>query len=333
MQLLHPLWLWLSVLAPLPWILERARPRIAWPSLDTFSSTPRFGWRSFRAVPPLLRGLAIATLSIALARPQTVGGITRIAGQGVAIVVLLDHSSSMNAVDFRADADTHVISRLDAARRTVTEFVQGRPDDLVGLILFANYPDLVCPPTVDHNFLAESIASVRSARPGDDGTNIGDAVAWGIDTLLVAPPSKKVLVLLTDGNNEPAVPKALDPEAAANLARELGVILYTIAIGQRGGIEHGVDPATGRPVVAEFAGPNTVLLDSMARSAGGRSFVATDADALSVIFHTIDRLEKSPVQGQILTRYDEHYAPWAAATLGILLLDRLLALGRVRRLP
>jgi Ca-activated chloride channel homolog len=151
--------------------------------------------------------------------------------------------------------------------------------------------------------------------------------------LLIAPPAKKVLVLLTDGNNEPAVPKPIDPEEAANLARELGVILYTIAIGQRGGIQHGVDPATGRPVMAEFAGPNIALLDSMAKSAGGRSFVATDADTLSIIFHTIDRLEKSPVQGQILTRYDEHFAPWAAASLGFLLLDRLLSLGRLRRLP
>jgi Ca-activated chloride channel family protein len=332
-QLLHPLWLWLCVLVPLPWLLARARQRIAWPSLDTFSSTPRFGWKSFRALPPILRGLAIAALSVALARPQSVGGTTRIAGQGVAIVVLLDHSSSMNAVDFPTDAETRVISRLEAARNTVTEFVQGRPDDLIGLILVANYPDLVCPPTVDHAFLADSIAAARSARPGDDGTNIGDAVAWGIDTLLVAPPSKKVLVLLTDGNNEPAVPKALDPEESANLARQLGVILYTIAIGQRGGVERGVDQATGRPVIAEFVGPNIPLLETMAKSAGGRSFVATDADALSVIFHTIDRLEKSPVQGQILTRYDEHFGPWAAASVGLLLLDRFLCLGRLRRLP
>jgi Ca-activated chloride channel family protein len=333
MQYLHPLWLWLAVLVPVPWIVDRLRPRMAWPSFDTFSTSRRLGWNWFRALPPLFRGLAIGALAVALARPQTVGGVTRVAGQGVAIVVLLDHSSSMNTVDFASDGQTRVISRLEAARRTLTQFVKGRPDDLIGLVLFANFPDLVCPPTVDHAFLTESIAPIRSARPGDDGTNIGDAVAWGIDTLLVAPPAKKVLVLLTDGNNEPAVPNFLDPGESANLARELGITLHTIAIGQRGGVERGVDQRTGRPVVAEFAGPNLPLLESMARSAGGRSFVATDADALSDIFRTIDRLEKSPIQGQILTRYEEHFAPWAAASLGFLVLDRVLALGRLRRLP
>ncbi len=333
MQFLHPLWLWLALFVPVPWILERLRPRIAWPSFDTFSTSRRFGWNWFRALPPLFRGLSIAALAVALARPQTVGGVTRVAGQGVAIVVLLDHSSSMNTVDFPSDGQTKMISRLDAARRTLTEFVKGRPDDLIGLILFANFPDLVCPPTVDHAFLTESIAPIRSARPGDDGTNIGDAVAWGIDTVLVAPPAKKVLVLVTDGNNEPAVPNFLDPEESANLARELGITLHTIAIGQRGGVEHAVDQRTGRPMIAEFAGPNLPLLETMARSASGRSFVATDADALSTVFQTIDKLEKSPIQGQILTRYDEHFGPWAAACLGLLLLDRLLTLGRLRRLP
>jgi Ca-activated chloride channel family protein len=85
--------------------------------------------------------------------------------------------------------------------------------------------------------------------------------------------------------------------------------------------------------MSESAGPNIPLLESIARSAGGRSFIATDADTLSVIFHTIDKLEKSPVQGQILTRYDEHFAPWAIGSLIFLLLDRLLALGKLRRLP
>ena len=172
------------ILMPLPWLLERARPRIAWPSLDGFPPAHRIGWVWLRALPALLRGLAIGGLAVALARPQTVGGVTRIAGQGVAIVVALDQSSSMNAVDFPTDRGTRMISRLDAAKTTFIRFVEGRSDDLIGLVVFANYPELACPPILDHAFLIETVAAVRSARPGDDGTNIGDAIAVGLDALL-----------------------------------------------------------------------------------------------------------------------------------------------------
>ncbi|MFI5458548.1 MAG: VWA domain-containing protein [Isosphaerales bacterium] len=331
MHFAQPGWLWLLVLMPLPWLLERARPRIAWPSLDGFPPRHRIGWVWLRAMPSVLRGLAIGGLAVALARPQTVGGVIRIAGQGVAIVVALDQSSSMNAVDFPTDRGTRLISRLEAAKITFTRFVEGRSDDLIGLVVFANLPDVACPPILDHAFLIETVAAVRSALPGDNGTNIGDAIAWGLDTLLSAPPKKKVLVLLTDGNNEPAVPRPLDPEQAALLARELGVTLHTIAIGRIGGVVRGLDPHLERP--AEVEGPNLPLLERLAQLSGGRSFAATDADALDEVFHTIDTLEKSPVRGRILTRYDERYLPWALSTLALLILERFLSLGRLRRLP
>ena len=226
-----------------------------------------------------------------------------------------------------------MISRLEAAKTTFIRFVEGRSDDLIGLVVFANYPELACPPILDHAFLLETIAAVQSARPGDDGTNIGDAIAVGLDALLVASPKKKVLVLLTDGNNEPAVPQPLDPEQAAILARDLGVTMHTIAIGRTAGVTQGIDPGVRLPVPKRVTGPNLPLLERLAQLTGGRSFAATDADALTEVFRTIDALEKSPVRGQILTRYNEHYAPWAGLALGLLVLDRLLSLGRLRRLP
>jgi Ca-activated chloride channel family protein len=215
----------------------------------------------------------------------------------------------------------------------LVRFVDSRADDLIGLVVFANYPELSCPPILDHAFLLEVIASVRSARPGDDGTNIGDAIAWGLDALLAASPKKKVLVLLTDGHNEPAVANPLDPEEGAILARDLGVTLHTIAIGRAGGSLQGIDPGVKRPATTDAEGPNLELLDRLAQLTGGRTFVATDADALDRVFRTIDALEKSPIRGQILTRYDEHYAPWATLAIGLLMLDRFLITGRLRRLP
>jgi Ca-activated chloride channel homolog len=333
MQFAQPGWLWLLILMPLPWLLDRARPRIAWPSLGGFPSRHRIGWFWLRALPAILRGLAIGALAVALARPQTVGGITRIAGQGVAIVVALDHSSSMNALDFPTDRGTRLISRLEAAKTTFTDFVEGRSDDLVGLVVFANYPELACPPTLDHAFLLETTDAVRSARPLDDGTNIGDAIAVGLETLLASSPKKKVLVLLTDGNNEPGVRHPLPPEEGAVLARDFGVTMHTIAIGRIGRGTQGIDPGLKIKVTDDAAGPNLALLERLAQLTGGRSFAATDADALTEVFRTIDALEKSPVRGQILTRYNEHFAPWAGLALCLLILDRLLSLGRLRRLP
>jgi Ca-activated chloride channel family protein len=335
MRFAYPGSLALLVFMLLPFLRERWRGRIAWPTLAGFRR-PDAGfspWVLVHRLPALLRSLAIGALVVALARPQSVGGVIRIAAKGVAIVAALDHSSSMNTVDFPADAGTHQVSRLEAARATFSRFVEGRPDDLIGLVVFANYPDLACPPTLDHRFLIESAAAVRSARPGDDGTNIGDAVAWSLLALRQTTPAKKVLILLTDGNNQPAVPNPLDPVRAAELARDLGVTLHTIAIGRPGGVMHGTDAQTDRPVMAEVEGPNLPLLRQLAEITGGRSFSAADADTLGEVFETISRLEKSQIQNEIHTRYDERFPPWAAAAVGLLMLERLLACGRLRRLP
>jgi Ca-activated chloride channel family protein len=332
-QFAHPGWFWLMVLVPLPWLLERWRPRIGWPSFEGFAPRRRPGWVWLRWVPPALRGLAIAGLAVALARPQTVGGHTRIAGKGVAIVVVLDHSSSMKTMDFPADRGTRTISRLEAAKETLARFVEGRPDDLIGLITFANLPDFVWQPDPNHGIVAGHAKGLRPARPGDDGTNIGDAIVKGIDALVWASPRRKVLVLLTDGHNQPAVSKAADPEWAATLARDFGITLHTIGIGRPGGIIRDVDRKTQQPSMTEVAGPNIELLETLARTTGGISRLAVDADSLARVFHEIDQLEKSDIRGQMLTRYNEHFALCAGIALGLLILDRLLAQGRLRRLP
>jgi Ca-activated chloride channel homolog len=333
MQFAHPGWFWLMILVPLPWVLERWRPRIGWPSFDGFAPRKRPGWAWLRWLPPVLRGLAIAGLAVALARPQTVGGVTWIAGKGVAIVVALDHSSSMKALDFPADRGTRMISRLDAAKETFKRFVDGRPDDMIGLVAFANLPYLIWAPEVDHTMLIAHVEATRAARASDDGTNIGDAIALGTDALVWATPRKKVLVLLTDGNNQPGVPHAMPPEEAAIVARDLGVVVHTIAIGGPGGIMRDVDRKTRQPAMKEVTGPNVELLDSLAKTTGGISRLAVDADSLAGIFREIDQLEKSEVRGQSLTRYHEHYALGAGVALALLVVDRLLAQGRLRRLP
>src|SRR5262249_51137489 len=204
-------------------LLERWRPRIGWPSFEGFTRRKRPGWVWLGWLPSALRGLAIVALAVALARPQTVGGVTRVAGKGVAIVVALDQSSSMKTLDFPADQGTRTISRLGAAQATFARFVNGRSDDLIGLVAFANFPDLMCPPTVNHAFVIGAALALRPARAGDGGTNIGDAIAVGLGALVESPPRRKVLVLLTDGNNMPSRAHFKNPEDAAVLARDWGV--------------------------------------------------------------------------------------------------------------
>ena len=158
-------------------------------------------------------------------------------------------------------------------------------------------------------------------------------MVWALKGLRNTTPSKRVLVLLTDGNNEPGVPHPYDPEQAAALARDLGVVLHTIAIGRPGGIVRGTEPDTKLPLMAEVEGPNIPLLERLASITGGRSFVATNADALDEVFLTISALEKSPIKSTIRTRYDEHFAPWAGLALALLLIDRLLVGWPLSRLP
>lgn len=320
MRLAEPGWLVLLVLTPLPWLFSRRRGRVSWPTLDGFKAHKRRG-RRLSASPDVLRGLVVVCLAVGLARPQTAVGRLRLAGQGVAIVLAVDQSSSMNTPDFPTPGGP--VSRLAAARATLARFITARGDDLVGVVAFANYPDLTCPPTLDHAFLLDAVRALRPAKPGDDGTNLGDAMVLGLDALTGISPEKKVLILLTDGRNSPAVPSPEDPEDAAGLARALGVTVHTIAVGK-------ARPDADGP---EAEGPDFGLLERLAGLGGGRAFVAGDAGSLDAVFEAIDALEKSPVRGEVLTRYREDYAVWAAAAFGLIAADRWLAAGRLRRLP
>lgn len=324
-------WLALAILMVLPWFWERSRPRLAWPSLAPFAGAGP-GWAARIAwVPTFLLSLSIGGMAVALARPQTVGGRTRIAARGVAVVIAIDRSSSMKAPDF--PDGTKKLTRLEAAKRTLNRFVAARPDDLIGVVAFANYPDLTCAPTLDHEFVRNSVNSLSPAVGSDDGTNLGDALAVSLQALRKAPATSRVLILLSDGRNDPNVENPLDPMAGARLCRELDVRLHTIAVGDAGGLVREKDPATGLPIPAEVGGPDFALLEALARVGGGKAFRATDAKSLEAVFAAIDELEKSPFTGTILTRYREEFAPWVVAALVCLVLGRSFRNGRLSRLP
>jgi Ca-activated chloride channel homolog len=331
MQWAEPGWLALLILMPLPWLWERSRPHLAWPTLVPFAGSRR-GWAVWASkLPTLLLSLAIGAMAVALARPQTVGGRTRVAAKGVAIVVAIDQSSSMKAADFAEG--TQKLTRLEAAKRTLTRFIAARPDDLIGLVAFANYPDLKCPPTLDHEFARQIVTALSPAVGNEDGTNLCDALAVSIDALRKAPATSRVLILLSDGRNDPNVKDPLDPREAARICRGLGITLHTIAVGDAGGIVREQEPISKLDILAEVGGPDLVLLADLARLGGGKPFRATDSRSLEAVFAAIDELEKTQITGTILTRYNERFTPWAIAALAFLILHRFMRDGRLARLP
>lgn len=321
------------VLVPLPWLAARRRQRLAWPTLDGFRDAPAGRAGVIRVVPDLLLALAIALLAVALARPRTIGGQSRVAGRGVAIVVAIDRSGSMTTEDFSMPGTENPSSRLDAAKATLSQFIEGRPDDLIGVIAFANVPRRVAPPTLDHGFVLDAVRAIRPAGGGEGGTNLGHALAEGLGDLQGLAGPKRVLILLTDGRDAPAVSDTLAPiapEEAASLARGLQVTLHTIAVGGPGGLAKLGDPNLA-PV--DDLGPDFERLKQIAELGGGRAFSARSTKGLDDVFKAIDALEKSPVVGTIRTRYREGYPILVAAALACFVGERLLRQGFLRIIP
>ena len=337
-----PLWLLCLGFAALPWI-RRRRPRLVWPTLGGFRSPGSgsglvwFGWLS-----PMTRSLALICLVVGLARPQSAGEQIRIYGRGVAIALVVDRSSSMKTADFPDPSGGPAISRLDAARATLERFLEARDEDLIGVVTFANLPETTAPPTLDRAFVWDAIQAIRPAGAGDDGTDLGGAIAWGLDLIRLAPTQRKVLILLTDGRHAPGSSEALAPTVAAEVARGLGITLHTVAIGRpTDPVRLAIDPPApvGPPsptptVVGSSAdGPDLELLRILADRGHGRAFVAIDTSSLDAIFGEIDALETSPIQGTIQTVYRERFAPWVGGSLVLIAADLLLSSGRLRRIP
>jgi Ca-activated chloride channel homolog len=320
------------MLVPLPWLTARRRRRLAWPTLNGFRDVPAGRAGLVRHLPDLLLSIAVASLCVALARPQAVGGQTRIASRGVAIVVAIDRSASMSAKDFPLTGSDKPVSRLDAAKNTLSRFIEGRPDDLIGVIAFANVPRRVSPPTLDHSFVLDAVRAIRPARAGEGGTNLGHALALGLGDLQGLTTPRRVLVLLTDGRDAPTVSDTIAPiapEEAAELAKRLGVTLHTIAVGVPIPANLG-DP---KSIPVDDPGPDVERLKRLAVLGGGQAFSAGDADGLDRVFQSIDSLEKSPMVGTIHTRYREGYPVFVAVALFCLIAQRSLRATVLRVMP
>jgi len=271
-------------------------------------------------LPPSLHVLGIVAAVVALARPVERTRLP-LAAEGIDIVLGLDVSSSMAAGDLDAQR-----SRLDVAKAAAASFVAARPGDRIGLVTFARYPDLRCPPTLDHDALLAILAEVAmvGSDSQEDATGIGAALAKAAQVLQRSPGTSRVFLLLTDGEETVAtgqVPNEIAPLHAAQLCRQLGVRIYAIAAGSGEGSAGGTAKAI-----------DTTALADAARLSGGRFFAARDRAALGEVYAEIDALERQAL-AQPRYRVDERCAPFLGSALALMVLAWLLRRTLFATLP
>lgn len=321
MSFAQPLFL-LGLLAVPAFLVAARRARGAAPGLR-YSATadaaavPPTVWARLRWLPAALLLAAYALAVLALARPQQRDVRVNRAAEGVDIVLVLDISTSMTADDFYPN-------RFEAAKAVAAEFVDGRVSDRIGLVVFAAQAYTQAPLTLDYPFLKRMIRQVEMGLT-EDGTAIGTAIATATARLKDSEAESKVMVLLTDGQNNRG---EIDPTTAAEVAEALGVKIYAVGVGGEGGPMGGLfGPLLQAPGVDE------ATLRAVAEKTGGRYFRATDIEALRTIYAEISELEKTPVEETAYVDVEERFAWFLWPSLGALVLGVLLSTTRLRRVP
>ena len=329
---LQPEWLWLLALLPLAMIWRGRRGPVAAIEFSDVGLAREVSRRSRSRIGGwvwLLPLLAAALMIVGLARPQRGNSRTEVTANGIDIVLGLDVSGSMQALDFLVDG--HRVNRIEVVKSVVSKFIEERPNDRIGLIAFAAAPYLVSPLTLDHDWLQQNLERVSTAVGNDDGTAIGSAIAAGVNRLRKTNAKSKVMILLTDGMNNTG---KVSPLAAAEAARALGVKVYTIGVGVRGMAPIPMkDQAGNTRLVMDRVDVDEKTLQAVAGQTGGTFYRATDTDSLQKIYEQINRLEKTALTVQKFEHYDELYSWALIPAIAFLGLGVGLRHTRFRRLP
>lgn len=316
--ILFPLLVW--------WYLkksERQQATVRVSSIDAFSVST---WKKkFRHFPFVFRLLALASLVIALARPQKKNEEQRTEGQGIDIVLCMDVSGSMGSRDI-------LPSRMEVAKEVAEEFVRSRPVDRIGLVIFSGESFTQCPVTTDRNTLITQIQHLESRRYLIDGTVIGEGLATAVDRLSQSNSKSKVIILLTDGKEDPPETRLIDPLTALEIAKSKGVKVYTIGMSAGpSSVQEITNRPSGKNPAVDFL--DEELLRKIANETGGQYFRARDKEALKETYRQIDQLEKSKVEVITNRRYEERFLPFVLAALFFLFTELLLRYTLFRKFP
>lgn len=328
MQFASPYFLWLLAVIPLMvvyyvWRTRQGGASIQVSTIDGVAKAPRTVRYYLRHLPFALRCAAVALLIVALARPQSVDEGSTSNTEGIDIVLAIDISTSMLAQDLQPD-------RIQAAKQVAGNFITDRPGDRIGLVAFAGEAFTQSPLTTDQGTLQTLLGRLRSGVV-EDGTAIGNGLATAINRLRESNAKSKVIILLTDGENNRG---EIAPLTAAEITRDQGIRVYTIGVGTRGTAPYPTVDFFGNPTVVQAKVQiDEKILGEIADLTGGRYFRATDNAKLQSIYDEINQLEKSKVEISQYTTYTEEYLRWAAAALALLLVEFLLRTLWLKSLP
>ncbi|MGQ7868774.1 vWA domain-containing protein [Sunxiuqinia sp. sy24] len=301
---------------------RKAGASIRYSTLKGFRGLSR-SWKHYlRHLPFVLQLAGIGLLTVALARPQSSNSWQDVTTEGIDIVIALDISSSMLARDFQPN-------RLEAAKNVATEFISGRRDDKMGLVVFSGESFTQCPLTTDHAVLINLFKDIESGMI-EDGTAIGNGLATSVARLKESDAISKVIILLTDGENNRG---EIAPETAAELAKTFGIRVYTVGVGTIGTAPYPMQTPFGTQMRDVEVKIDEETLQKIADITDGRYFRATNNDKLVQIYQEIDQLEKSKMEVKEYSRKDEEFSRYAMLAGVILLLGLFLKTTLFRNIP
>ncbi len=315
----------LLILPITAWYIVRRKKHHATMQVSNSFSLEKAGktWKTrLQHLPFILRMIAMALVIVVLARPQSTNSWQNVTTEGINIMLTLDISSSMLAEDLKPN-------RMEAAKSVASSFIAGRPNDNIGLVVFAAESFTQCPLTTDHTVLLNLFGSIKSGLV-EDGTAIGLGLANAISRIKDSEAKSKVIILLTDGTNNRG---DIDPITAAEIAKTFGIRVYTIGVGTKGKAPYPFQTAYG----VQYQDIDVVIdeepLRQIAAITGGEYYRATSNSSLKNIYNEIDKLEKTKFNVKEYSKKNEEYRLFALLALLVFLLEFLLRHTLLRRIP
>lgn len=327
MKFAHPEAFYLFILLPFLiyfnfWRENNRATDFRFPALSLMAGVPR-SWRVWsRHLPFVLRLAGLSLFIVVLARPQVFDKEISKKVEGIDIILCLDTSTSMLAEDLKPN-------RVEAAKKVAEDFVAGRVSDRIGIVPFAAESWTQCPLTTDYTIVSSLLREIKTGMV-EDGTAIGMAMATSLNRLRESQAKSKVIILLTDGQNNRG---EIDPVTAAQAATAYDIKIYTVAVGTVGMAPYPVETVFGKRYQQVPVTIDEEMMKEIASLTGGKYFRATDEKKLARIYEEIDRLEKTEVNVEEYRRVAEVFHPWLWAALACITLEFLLSIWGLRKLP
>lgn len=326
-QFAEPFYLWLLLLIPLMtgisiYLWKKKPDFLRYSSFRLFDGYVPSIRQRFLILPFILRMLAIAAIVVALARPQSSSSGQNVTTEGIDIIISLDISASMLAEDLKPN-------RIKAAKKVAEKFIDSRPNDRIGLVVFGGESFTQCPLTTDHAVLKNLLSGIESGMLAD-GTAIGEGLATAVNRIRSSKAKSKVIILLTDGVNNMG---SIAPQTAGEIAKTFGIRVYTIGVGSRGMAPYPVNTPFGIQYQNIEVQIDEAVLKQIATDTGGKYFRATSTDQLKEIYSDIDKLEKTKIDVTEFRNKSEEFYPLILLALILLGLDIILRNTILKSIP